>query len=78
MLDFSIEYAQAKQLDVDIPEDDCGRVDDFIDDGIVIVPDLGDNRNRAVQLLLLVIHIICGPLDQNEQIARDDYLSLVN
>jgi hypothetical protein len=43
ILDDSVDFAQAKSLDVDIPEDDYGWVDDFIDDGIIIVPDLGAN-----------------------------------
>jgi hypothetical protein len=76
LLDDSVEFAQAKALDVELPDDDWGRVDDFIDDGIVIVPDLKENRNRAVQSLLLAIHIICRPLDSNEHIAREDCLSL--
>jgi hypothetical protein len=76
LLEDSTEFAQAKQLDVEIPADDWGRVDDFIDDGIVIVPDLHDNRNRAVQSLLLAIHVLCRPLDPNEPITREDCLSL--
>jgi hypothetical protein len=76
LLDDSIPFGQAKELDVDIPPDDYGRVDDFIDDGIVIVPDIGDNRNRAVPALILAIHTICRPLDKKEPITREDCLSL--
>jgi hypothetical protein len=75
-LDMSIPFGQAKELDVDVPDDDWGRIDDFIDDGIAIVPDLGQNRNRAVQALLLAIHTICRPLDNKETITREDCLSL--
>jgi hypothetical protein len=75
-LDNSIPFGQAKELDVDIPVDDWGRIDDFIDDGIAIVPDLGQNRNHAVQAMLLAIHTICRPLDENETITREDCLSL--
>jgi hypothetical protein len=42
-LDESIPFAKASNLDVLIPEDDKGRIDDFIDDGFVIVPDIGEN-----------------------------------
>jgi hypothetical protein len=42
-LDESIPFAKASNLDVLIPEDDKGRVDDFIDDGFVIVPDIEEN-----------------------------------
>jgi hypothetical protein len=76
VLDDSFEYAQVKQLDVNIPTDDWGWVDDFMDDGIVIIPDLNDNRNRAVQSMLLAIHIVCCPLDSNEPFTRRDCLSL--
>jgi len=75
-LDDSIPYHQARDLDVDIPLDDCGRIDDFIDDGIAIIPDIGQNRHRAVQAMLLAIHTICRPLDKNEKILREDCVSL--
>jgi hypothetical protein len=76
LLDQSIPFGQAKDLDVMIPSDDYGRVDDFIDDGIVVIPDLGENRHRAVPALLLAIHTICCPLSNNEPISREDCLSL--
>lgn len=64
-----IEFQQAKSIDVNIPLDTWGKVDDFIDDGIVIVPDLQNNRNRAIQAMLLAIHILCCPLAPNEPIS---------
>jgi hypothetical protein len=76
LLDDSIPFGQPKKLDVEIPIDDWGRIDDFIDDGIAIVLDLGDNKNRAVTAMLLAIHTICRPLDKDEQIMREDCLSL--
>jgi hypothetical protein len=76
LLDQQIPFVQAKDLDVDIPNDNWGRVDNFIDDGIVIVPDLKDNRNRAIQAMLLAIHILFRPGDKNEKILREDCLSL--
>lgn len=66
----------AKSLDVDIPLDRWGRVDDFINDGIVIVLDLQNNGDRALQALLLAIHVMCKPLSEAEPIYRDDCLSL--
>jgi hypothetical protein len=53
-----------------------GKVDDFIDDGIVITPDINENRERAIQAMLLAIHVLCRPLDPNEPILREDCLSL--
>jgi len=71
-----IPHRKARELDVKITADDWGRIDDFIDDGIVIVPDLSNNKKRALEAMLLAIHILFRPLDKNEQIKRDDCLSL--
>ncbi len=54
----SIPFTQVAELDVDVPMNDIGHVDDFIDDGIVIVPDINNNKNRGLQALLLVINTI--------------------
>jgi hypothetical protein len=72
----SIPYGQAKELDVEIPADDWGCIDDFIDDGITITLDIDNNQNRAVPAMLLAIPAICRPRDMNECILRDDCLSL--
>jgi hypothetical protein len=61
LLEDSVPFRQAKELDVDIPVDDWGCINDFIDDGIAIVPDIGNNRNRELQAMLLAIHTICRP-----------------
>jgi hypothetical protein len=66
LLDDSIPFTQAKDLDVEIPVNDWGRIDNFINDGISIVPDIENNRNRAVNAVLLAIHMICHPLDPEE------------
>ncbi len=73
LLPAEVEFKQAKSLVFSIHLDDWGTADDFIDDGIVIVPDINDNRNRATQALLLAIHVLCRPL---APIPREDCLSL--
>lgn len=75
-LDDSIPFASAAELDVEIPHDDMGRIDDFIKDGIAIVPDINNNKERGVAAMLLAIHSLCRPLDPNEPSYREDYLSL--
>ena len=75
-LDSAIPLAPAATLDIHIPDDDMGRIDEFIDDGIAIVPDLNDNKSRGVQALPLAIHTLFRPVDQNENIPREDCLSL--
>jgi hypothetical protein len=76
VLDPTIPFAQAKSLDVILLPDDCGKADIFIDDCMVIIPDIKTNRERAVQALLLAIHSLCCPLDPAEPIFREDCLSL--
>jgi hypothetical protein len=76
LLPIDVTFKQAKSLDVSIPLDTWGKVDDFIDNGIVIVPDSHQNRNRAIQAMLLAIHVLCRPLAPNEFISREDCFSL--
>jgi hypothetical protein len=72
----SADFNPAAELDVDIPHNDMGRVVDFIDDGIAIVPDIGNNEERGVTAMLLAIHTLCRLLDENEPIQWEDCLSL--
>jgi hypothetical protein len=58
-------FSPAEDLDVDVLTDDLGRVDDFIDDSTIIVPDIGYNHLRGVNSTLLAIHTLCHPLDKN-------------
>jgi hypothetical protein len=76
-LDDSVPFARAADLDVNILVDNTGRVDDFIDDGIIIIPDVNNNKERGVQAMLLAIHTLFRPLDTNEPIFCEDCLSLI-
>lgn len=76
LLDPILPFNPARSLDVVLEPDDFGKIDIFIDNGMVIVPDINNNRHRAVQALLLAIHTLCRPLDKNETIKREDCLSL--
>jgi hypothetical protein len=75
-LNKDIPFTQAEDLDVDIPFDPSGQIDDFIDDGIAVVPDIGNNKDRGVAAILLAIHTLCRPIDPGEPILREDCLSL--
>jgi hypothetical protein len=46
--DENIPFAPAKELDVDIPIDNWGKGDDFIDDRIAIAPNFNNIQNRAI------------------------------
>ena len=72
----TIPFGVAKELDVQITANDKGCVDDFVDDGVVVVPDIGDNRLRGAGALPLAIHLLCRPLAEDEPVKRDDPLSL--
>jgi hypothetical protein len=75
-LNEDIPFTQAEDLDVDIPFDPSGRIDDFIDDGIAVVPDIGNSKDRGVAAILLAIHTLCRPIDPDEPILREDCLSV--
>ena len=69
-------FVQALELDVELPVDNMGLVDVFIDDGITIVPDIGDNMIRGAGAMPLAIHTLFRPLAEDEPLRRDDPLSL--
>jgi len=48
----------------------------FSEIGLAITIDKNDNKFRAVQSLLLAMHILCRPVDHNDPIPREDCLSL--
>jgi hypothetical protein len=62
LLDDSILLAPAGELDINLEGDSMGWIDDFINDGMVVIPDIGDNRVQASGALLLAIHVLCCPL----------------
>jgi hypothetical protein len=64
-----LPFIPAQCLNVELPPDDWGRIDDFIVDGIAIISDLGENSKQAIQAMLLAIHILFRPVDTQEQIT---------
>ena len=76
LLPDSIPFGSALELDVDITPNSYGCVDDFVDDRVVVIPDIGDNRLRGAGALPLAIHLMCRPLAADEPVKRDDPLSL--
>jgi hypothetical protein len=75
IFDDSIPFRPAAELDIDLAVDCYGCVDDFVDDGMVLTPDINDNRIRGAGALPLAIHALCRPLANDEPISRDDCLS---
>ncbi len=46
-----IPYTQALPLAVNIPHDDLGKGEKYIDDSIFVTPDLGNNMQKLYHLL---------------------------
>ena len=72
----TIPFKQARELAVDLPVNDLGSVDVYIDDMPPICPDIGDNAERCAAAVPLAVHLISRPTDPAEPIPRDDILSL--
>jgi hypothetical protein len=71
-----IAFAQAKKLAVNIPINNVGKVDIYINDTIGIALDKDDNVNRVCKAIPLAIHTMSRPLDSSDEIPRKEKLSL--
>jgi hypothetical protein len=69
-------FHQAKPLIVEIPKNDKGKVDIYIDDTIAITPDLSNNVSRMVSAVPLAIRSITCPLNHLDEIPRNDIISM--
>jgi hypothetical protein len=72
----SIPFHQTKHLSVNIPINDIGKVNIYIDDSIGIAPDLDDNVNRVSSAIPLVNHSMARPTNPSDKIPRKDIISL--
>jgi hypothetical protein len=68
-------FTLVRELSVKIPTNDLGKVDVFINDNIVITPDIGDNTMRVLRAIPLAIHSMSRPVDNSEDIPRVDIIS---
>jgi hypothetical protein len=59
-------FGQALPLAVNIPTNNMGKGDIYIDDSIFICPDLNDNIERIARAVPLAINAIARPLSRNE------------
>lgn len=69
-----IKLGKARELVMDIPVQDTGYADVFIDDTFAIVADLpgSDNIKRLERATLLALHTVARPLDDEEPIPRHE------
>ena len=74
-MDDDIPFAPAFSTIVEIPAEDHGKADLYIDDQATVLPDLGWNLQRGKSAAALSAHLTARPLDKNEHIERDDFLA---
>ena len=68
--------ATALPLSIEMDEKDTGKSDVYIDDITTVTVDIGSNKERAEAAVLLAMHIIGRPFNQNDPIKRLDLVSL--
>ena len=77
LLPTNIHHAAAKQTIVDIPPEDQGKCDVYIDDTVSIGPDLPGNRARLAAAIPLSIHLLSRPIEKEEHVIRNPPISTI-
>jgi hypothetical protein len=72
----TIPFAPGLPLVVQLPNDDQGKADCYLDDIISIIPEIGDNIKRGAAAVPLAIHLIGRPIAESEPILRDELISM--
>ncbi len=72
----SSPFQPALPMAVQVPVNDLGKVDIYIDDTIGITSDFNDNTTRVSRAITLAIHSLARPLDHSDKIPRKDIISL--
>ncbi len=75
-IDSDEPFAEAQQLAVDIPVNDAGLCDVYLDDIPPVCLDEGDNAERCAAAVPLALHLVGRSLDPEEPIPRDDLVSV--
>ena len=75
-LDPNIPFAPTYETSVNIPTEDKGKTNVYIDDNIAIGPDLPGVPEKLEAAIPLTIHTITRPLDDDEPILRHNMISL--
>jgi hypothetical protein len=77
LLDSSIPFAQARPMSVDVPVNDHGKADNYIDDMTPVCVHINDNADSCAAAAVLVFDFLSRPLDTNVPITREVLLSMV-
>jgi hypothetical protein len=75
-LPHEIPYNTAKPLLVILPNNVKGKADVYIDDFIVVTPDLPGNCPQVNAAIPLAIHTLSRPLDETDHIPRRNILAM--
>ncbi len=70
-----LPFQKALQLAVDIPIDDLGKGDIYIDDSIFVTPDIGNNIERVAKAVPLAINTVARPVSHHEPLPRKELIS---
>jgi hypothetical protein len=69
-------FCQSKELSVEIPANNRGKIDIYIDDLIGIAPDIADSPIRVIRAIPLAICTIFRPHSSFDVIPRKDIISI--
>jgi hypothetical protein len=72
----SMDFHQSRDLAVQLPKNDCGKIDIFIDDSIGVAPDLGSIPIRVIRAIPLAIRTLARPLSEQDILPRKYIISL--
>ena len=71
-----IPFAEAKDMSVNIPLEEGGKTDVYVDDFITIGPDIDDTLERITRAPITVIHAIADNSASSKTIPRDDIVAI--
>jgi hypothetical protein len=75
-LDESMPFGRAQPLIIDIPMNNIGKIDLYIDDNVTTSLGINDNHKRVSAAITLAIRSLTRPLDDHEPLQRKDIISL--
>ena len=74
-LDPSIPFAQARDLIVDMPTEDEGKTDCFVDDLISVAVDINDNLDRLRAAPCTILHAVAHSSSNHTHLKRDNLIA---
>ena len=72
----NIPFAEAKDMSVNIPLEEGGKTDVYVDDFITIGPDIDDTLDRITRTPITVIHAIADNSASSKTVPRDDIVAI--